>query len=76
MVEEIRLGDRVQTRKKHPCGSDEWTVIRTGADIKIRCHGCGRIVMLDRQDFLRRRKRLISQGPEMIQTQSEGDTVK
>ncbi|MBQ7455766.1 MAG: DUF951 domain-containing protein [Clostridia bacterium] len=63
MTEEIRLGDAVQTRKKHPCGSDEWTVIRTGADIKIRCHGCGRIVMLDRQDFLRRRKRLISQGP-------------
>ena len=57
MTEEIRLGDIIQTRKKHPCGQDEWTVIRTGADIKIRCHGCGRIVMLDRADFLRRRKR-------------------
>ncbi len=63
MTEEIRLGDIIQTRKKHPCGQDEWTVIRTGADIKIRCHGCGRIVMLDRADFLRRRKRLIKQGP-------------
>ena len=63
MTEEIRLQDVVQTRKKHPCGSDEWTVIRVGADIKIRCHGCGRIVMLDRQDFIRRRKRLIAQGP-------------
>lgn len=41
MTEEIRLGDIIQTRKKHPCGQDEWTVIRTGADIKIRCHGCG-----------------------------------
>ena len=37
MTEEIRLGDIIQTRKKHPCGQDEWTVIRTGADIKIRC---------------------------------------
>ena len=63
MTEEIRLGDIIQTRKKHPCGQDEWTVIRTGADIKIRCHGCGRIVMLDRADFLRCRKRLITQGP-------------
>ena len=63
MVEEIRLGDVVQTRKKHPCGNDEWTVIRIGADIKLRCHGCGRIIMLDRQDFLRRRTRLISPGP-------------
>ena len=64
MTEEIRLQDVVQTRKKHPCGSDEWTVIRVGADIKIRCHGCGRIVMLDRQDFLRRRKKLIAQCPD------------
>ena len=64
MVEEIRLGDVVQTRKQHPCGSSEWTVIRTGADIKIRCNGCGRIVMMERDVFLKRRKKLISQGPE------------
>ena len=62
MTEEIRLQDVVQTRKKHPCGSDEWTVIRVGADIKIRCHGCGRIVMLDRDSFLRRRKAVLSRG--------------
>jgi hypothetical protein len=50
-------------RKPHPCGEegcDEWTVIRVGADVKIKCHGCGRIVMLDRPEFLRRRKRLVS----------------
>lgn len=61
--EEILLGDVVSTRKSHPCGSAEWTVIRTGADIKIRCNGCGRIVMLDRESFLRRRKAVISRGP-------------
>ena len=44
----IRIGDVVQTRKPHPCGSSEWTVIRTGADVKIRCSGCSRIVMLTR----------------------------
>ena len=48
MVEEIRLGDLVQMKKVHPCGSAEWTVIRTGADIKIKCSGCARIVMMDR----------------------------
>jgi hypothetical protein len=63
MQEEIRLGDIVQMRKQHPCGKDIWTVIRIGADIKIKCSGCGRIVMLDRMVFLRRRKRLITQGP-------------
>ena len=63
MVEEIRVGDLVQTRKQHPCGSSEWTVTRTGADIKIRCEGCGRIVMMDRETFLKRRKKLLRQGP-------------
>lgn len=63
MENEIRLGDVIQTRKPHPCGSDTWVVIRTGADIKIKCQGCSRIVMLDREVFLKRRKKLIQQGP-------------
>ncbi len=62
MSDDILLGDVITTRKAHPCGSSEWTVIRTGADIKIRCRGCGRIVMLDRESFLRRRKAVLSRG--------------
>lgn len=61
-MEEIRLGDKVQMRKTHPCGSDEWTVIRIGADIKIKCLGCARIVMMDRADFVKRRKKVLEQG--------------
>ena len=64
MAEEILQGDVIRTRKPHPCGGDEWTVVRTGADIKIRCSGCGRIVMLDRDSFLRRRKAVVSRGTE------------
>lgn len=70
MPEEILIGDVITTRKPHPCGSNEWTVIRTGADIKIRCSGCGRIVMLDRESFLRRRKTILSRGqaqPDSLQ---------
>ena len=63
MVEEIRLGDVISTRKPHPCGGAEWTVVRTGADIKIRCNRCGHVVMMDRERFLRRRKALLVQGP-------------
>ena len=66
-AQEIWLGDVVLTRKQHPCGSSEWTVIRTGADIKIRCSGCGRIVMMDRETFLKRRKKVLSQGPDPAQ---------
>ena len=61
-MDEIRLGDVVQTRKPHPCGGDLWTVIRIGADIKIKCLGCGRIVMLERADFIKRRKKTVEQG--------------
>jgi len=58
-MEDVQLHDVVQMRKQHPCGSDLWTVIRTGADIKIRCKGCARIVMMDRETFFKRRKRLV-----------------
>lgn len=61
---DIRLGDQVKMRKPHPCGSDVWTVIRVGADIKIRCQGCGRIVMLDRPLFEKRLKKILSRAEE------------
>lgn len=68
-MEEIRIGDVVQMRKAHPCGSVEWTVTRTGADIKIKCSGCDRIVMMDRDTFLKRRKKLLTQGPEPVKAE-------
>ena len=70
-MEEIRLGDLVKMRKTHPCGSDEWSVIRIGADIKIKCLGCGRIVMMERAEFVKRRKKVLVQGPV-----SEADTLR
>ena len=71
MVEEILLGDVVQMRKPHPCGSDVWTVIRTGADIKIRCKGCDRIVMMDRETFCKRKKRLVERP--QAETDAKGE---
>lgn len=43
----IQLGDKITTKKQHPCGSTTWTVVRVGADYKIKCDGCGHIVMVD-----------------------------
>ncbi|MCL2867600.1 MAG: DUF951 domain-containing protein [Clostridia bacterium] len=62
-MDEIRLNDVIMTRKQHPCGANEWTVIRVGADIKMKCSGCGRIVMMDRSVFVKRRKKTLRQGP-------------
>ena len=63
-MEEVLLGDLVQMRKTHPCGSDEWIVTRVGADIKIRCTGCDRVVMMDRPDFEKRVKKIIAHAEE------------
>jgi hypothetical protein len=60
----LSLGDVVQMRKAHPCGSDRWEIIRTGADIKIKCLGCGRIVMLDRPEFEKRVKKIVEHKAE------------
>ncbi len=59
---DIRLGDIVQMRKPHPCGSAQWEVVRLGADIGIRCQGCGRRVLLPRSQFTRQVKALISRN--------------
>ncbi len=42
---DIRINDVLVMKKAHPCGSDRWMVLRTGADIKMRCLGCGHEVM-------------------------------
>lgn len=54
----FNLGDIVRMKKKHPCGSYNWEVIRMGADIKIKCIGCGRIVMLPRLKFEKNMQRV------------------
>lgn len=59
MVKEFNLGDIVQTKKEHPCGSSQWEVIRLGADIKIKCLGCGRIVMIPRVKFEKSVKKVV-----------------
>ncbi|WP_414732968.1 DUF951 domain-containing protein [Acetobacterium carbinolicum] len=53
------LGDRVEMKKKHPCGSFQWEIIRMGADIKIKCLGCGHIVMLSRSKFNKQIKKVV-----------------
>ena len=62
MVDKFYLGDIVQMKKQHPCGSYEWEVLRLGADIKIKCVGCGRLVMLPRSKFQKGVKKIIKRN--------------
>ncbi len=55
---DVRVGDVLTLKKKHPCGSDRWAVLRIGADFKLRCLGCGREVMGPRQKYEKQIKKL------------------
>ena len=46
---EIAVGDIVTMKKKHPCGSFQWEVLRVGADFRLKCEGCGHQVMISRR---------------------------
>lgn len=59
---EIELGDIVRLRKKHPCGGDEWQVVKLGVDIRIKCLTCQRQVLLERGTFERRVKTFVSRS--------------
>ena len=45
---DIQLGDILEMKKAHPCGEKKWLVLRTGADIRLKCMGCGHEVMTPR----------------------------
>ena len=45
---DVRLGDVLVMKKPHPCGSREWSVMRTGMDFRLKCLGCGHEVLLPR----------------------------
>ena len=60
---EYAVGDHVIAKKPHPCGSNEWVILRVGADVKIKCLSCGRLVMLDIQSFKKSVKKIISTAP-------------
>ncbi len=60
----IELGDVVRLKKPHPCGANEWEVVRVGADVRLHCCGCGRSVMMERYEFDRRFRGFIKRAAE------------
>ncbi len=54
VVMELKLGNILTLKKRHPCGGWQWEVVRVGADIGIRCLGCQRRVLIDRFVLARR----------------------
>ncbi len=58
-MHDYKLHDKVIMKKAHPCGTNEWEIIRIGADIKIKCQNCGRSIMMPRIEFNKKLKKII-----------------
>lgn len=46
---DLHVGDIIKMKKQHPCGTNEWKILRTGIDFRLECMGCGRQVMVTRK---------------------------
>ncbi len=65
VITEYNLFDEVEMKKPHPCSthSKRFQIVRLGADIKIKCLGCGNIIMIDRDKFNHSLKKVIGPMP-------------
>ena len=65
-VLQLLVGDVVRLRRTHPCGADTWLVDRLGADIGLRCRGCGRHILLERRSLERRIVGFVERGDPAV----------
>lgn len=56
---DYKLGTKVIMKKQHPCGANEWEIIRLGADIKIKCLNCNRTLFMPRIEFNKKIKKIL-----------------
>lgn len=61
---DIRVGDVLELKKEHPCGSRSWLVLRVGMDFRLRCQGCGHELMLPRSKVEKSIKKVRRAGEE------------
>ena len=57
----VQVGDRVEMKKAHPCGSKTFEILRVGMDFKIRCLTCGREVMVPRKKIEKNIRKIIGE---------------
>ena len=62
---EYSVGDVIKLKKPHPCGSSEWEILRTGADFRLKCTGCGRQIMIARK--------LVEKNTRGLKKRADGD---
>ncbi|BDR59956.1 DUF951 domain-containing protein [Lactobacillus xylocopicola] len=65
------LADTVLMKKPHACKTNNWEVLRLGADIRLKCMGCGRIVMMPRAKFTHNFKKILTKADDPVNGKNE-----
>lgn len=65
------MGDTVQMKKPHACQTNDWEIVRMGADIRLRCMGCGRTIMMPRAEFTKKLKKVLTKANDPVNAKKE-----
>lgn len=65
------LADTVEMKKPHACQNNDWEILRLGADIKLKCLGCGRTIMLPRGEFNRKLKKVLTKAKDPVNVKNK-----
>lgn len=60
------LADVVMMKKPHACQTNKWEILRLGADIRLKCMGCGHLIMMPRAEFNRKLKKVLSSAADPV----------
>ena len=56
---DYNIGDLVELKKQHPCGSKTWKITRVGVDFKLECQGCNHVIMVNREKAIKMIKKKV-----------------
>ncbi len=59
MPMDLKIGDVVETKKTHPCGSNQFEILRVGMDFRIKCLKCQKQIWIERPNLEKRIKKVI-----------------
>ncbi|MBQ8148011.1 MAG: DUF951 domain-containing protein [Lachnospiraceae bacterium] len=62
MGNDYKLNDIIKMKKAHPCGTNAWEILRVGMDFRLKCTGCGHMIMISRKDVEKNFRGFVSQS--------------
>ncbi len=62
----LKVGNIIEVKKNHPCGSNKWKILRLGVDFKLECVGCNHVILIERPKALKMIKKVYGGDYEKI----------